>query len=452
MRQVYLNRLLTLAVVIAAVSFARADETAKPAEGTLLVGAKTYKLAHAVAYRTKQFDEEVIAVVLSDKAIPADKLQKALHKDGSDDSFFLFQPHVKLTFGKDGEIQSTNAWADNTSISVSGGGLRGEMKLEQGRVHGKASLEVDGEGQLKRSFDLKFDVALLGAESPPDPKPSAADKPAGPVKPTVSGVFKGNGKEARLAFVSALPAEPFNDQPVIQLVFTEKDHSKEKKPDFKAAFGDFGSALLIKVQEDGDIIGCEVAHAAHEKRPFSSLGEIKTEDFHIGGGKIEGTITTGGEVEAFDQKWEVNIKFVAPLPASAKPAASQTAATDKPKPRVPTPDPEPKPEPKPAPKPAAGQLNVKDLAIPKDATDVEYKKLVEHIGFKNAADVKTLAASLDKSLAAQGWKSDDSDLVTPKSAILKRERGDASLTIFIKPAGTGSQVTMFTEGLSWEDK
>jgi hypothetical protein len=47
----------------------------------------------------------------------------------------------------------------------------------------------------------------------------------------VSGVFKGNGKEAKLAYVTTRKGEPFADKPTIILTFTEKDHSKEKKPD-----------------------------------------------------------------------------------------------------------------------------------------------------------------------------------------------------------------------------
>ena len=36
---------------------------------------------------------------------------------------------------------------------------------------------------------------------------ATAAKPAGPVKPSVTGTFKGNGKPAKLAFVSARPGE-----------------------------------------------------------------------------------------------------------------------------------------------------------------------------------------------------------------------------------------------------
>ncbi len=82
--------------------------------------------------------------------------------------------------------------------------------------------------------------------------------PAANVKPSVTGVFKGNGKEAKLAHVSAHWREPFSDKPSMVLVFIEKDHSKNEKPDFDAGFGKFGSALIISLHEDGDIFGCEV--------------------------------------------------------------------------------------------------------------------------------------------------------------------------------------------------
>ena len=124
-------------------------------------------------------------------------------------------------------------------------------------------------------------------------------------------------------------------------------------------------------------------------------------------------------------------------PAKKKPTAKST--TDK-------------PEDKPATKPVEGELNVKDLAVTKDATDFEYKKLVEHLSFKSKSDVVTTCAELTANLKAQGWTSDGSDLVNAKSSILKRKRGEASLTIFVKPDGSGSQVKMFTEGLSWEEK
>src|SRR5205814_4160547 len=97
------------------------------------------------------------------------------------------------------------------------------------------------------------------------------------------------------------------------LVFTEKDHSKDKKPDFNAAFGKFGSALVISLHEDGRIYGCQVVHSAHKKQGFSSVGNIETDGFNFAEGKVEGGITTNGQLDTFGETWEVNIKFVAPL-------------------------------------------------------------------------------------------------------------------------------------------
>src|SRR5213076_1913343 len=89
-------------------------------------------------------------------------------------------------------------------------------------------------GMFPTAFDVRFDVALLRAG---ESLPATVKKKPGPaanVKPSVTGVFKGNGKDAKIAYVSAHWREPFGDKPSIVLLFTEKDHSKDKKPDFNA--------------------------------------------------------------------------------------------------------------------------------------------------------------------------------------------------------------------------
>jgi hypothetical protein len=130
----------------------------------------------------------------------------------------------------------------------------------------------------------------------------------------VSGIFKGNGQEAKLAYVSTANGESLGDKPTIIIVFTEKDHSESKKPQVMAGFGIFGSALVIRVCQDGKIVGCEVAHAAHEKGAFSSLATIQMSDFILEGGIIQGKLSTGGEKGPFGQKWEVDLKFQAKAP------------------------------------------------------------------------------------------------------------------------------------------
>src|SRR5438552_16727249 len=112
----------------------------------------------------------------------------------------------------------------------------------------------------------------------------------------------------------------------MDLMFTEKDHSKDEKPDFNAAFGKFRSALIISVHEDGEIFGCQVVHSAHQKQGFSSIGSIHMNNFTFENGKVEGELTTDGQVDTFGETREAKIKFVATLgeiPKECQRAASK---------------------------------------------------------------------------------------------------------------------------------
>ena len=449
--------LLAAMVVIGGAATLFAQEGAKPAktgEGTLMLEGKNYPLTHALAYETTINDEELTAVVLSGQPVSSEELKKAKEgeREGQDSEFK--RPFIKLEFTKAGALKLWSAAAGGTSLGRRGGNATGELKLQDGRVSGKASQPNETEGMFPAGFDVRFDVALLRAG---ESLPTTVKKPPGPaanVKPSVTGVFKGNGKDAKLAHVSAHWREPFNNQPGMVLVFTEKDHSKDKKPDFNAAFGKFGSALIISLHEDGGIFGCQVVHNAHAKKGFSSIGSIKTNNFKFADGQVEGELTTDGQVDTFGETWEVNLKFVAPLgeiPKEFQLANSKKPeedATNKPATTEQITDLSEKAEPK----PAKDQLNVKDLALTKDASDIEYKTLVEHVVFKSKTNVKSVCAELTANLKAQGWTKEGSDLVTAASSILKRKRGDAALTIFVKPENGGSEVKIFTEGLSWDEK
>ena len=430
------------------------EPTSKAGEGTLMLEKKNYPLKHALAYETTIDNEPAVVVVLSGQAVSSEKLKatKEAEKEGGDGDFN--RPYVKLVFKNTGELKYWSAGAGGTMLGRRSGNATGELKLQNGRVIGKASQPNETDTMFPNGFDARFDVALLKAG---DSLPASTAKKFGPaanVKPSVTGVFKGNGKEAKLAYVSAHWREPFSDKPSMNLVFTEKDHSKDRKPDFNAAFGKFGSALIISLHDDGEIFGCQVVHSAHQKQGFSSIGSIHTNDFTFEGGKVEGELTTDGQLDTFGETWEVKIKFIAPLgeiPKEFQPAESKkpeneeelvTSSGDKP-----TTD---ESDDESAGKPAGRELNVKDLALTKDATDVEYKALVEHVAFKSKSNVKNVCAELAANLKAQGWTNDGMDLVQPQSSILKRKRGQATLTIFVKPESGGSEVKMFTEGLSWD--
>jgi hypothetical protein len=456
MAKKFISLLAALAVIGGAVTlFAQeAAKAAKAAEGTLMVDGKNYPLTHALAYETTINDEEVIAVVLSGQPVSSEELKKAKEGEGEGQDSEFKRPYIKLEFTKAGALKLWSAGAGNTSLGRRGGNATGELKLQDGRVSGKASQPNETEGMFPSGFDVRFDATLLRAG---ESLPATVKKKPGPaanVKPSVTGVFKGNGRDAKIAHVSAHWREPFNNQPGMVLVFTEKDHSKDKKPDFDAVFGKFGSALIISLHEDGGIFGCQVVPAAHEKKGFSSIGQIKTNNFQFADGQVQGELTTDGQAEVFGETWEVNLKFVAPLgeiPKEFQVADSKKPdedAADKPATTKPTTELSEKA----APEPAKDELNVKDLALTKDASDVEYKELVEHVVFKSKANVKSVSTELAANLKAQGWTKDGSDLITAASSILKRKRGDADLTIFVKPDSGGSEVKIFTDGLSWDEK
>jgi len=443
---------IAIVTVMSIVTLFAEEGTTKPAEGTLKLSKKSFALAHGVAYEPPSDGEETVAVVLSAQPISSEKFEKALatEKEGASGEFP--QPFLKLVFNKKGELKHWSAVGGGTTVSGSSDGT-GELKLQEGRVVGKASAAVEPDALIPRGFDVRFNVAMLKAG---EELPATAVKKPGPaanVKPTVTGVFKGNGKEAKLAFVSARWREPFGDKPSMDLVFTEKDHSKDGKPDLNATFGKFGSALIISLHDDGEIFGCQVVHSAHQKQGFSSIGSIHANDFTFENGKVEGELTTDGQVDTFGEIWEVKLNFVAPLgeiPKEFQVAESTAAETKQPSSDSEKSEPDDSDK-EPATKSAAPGLKVKDLALTKDATDVDYKSLVEQLAFKSKLPVKSACAELAANLKAQGWANDGHDLITPNSSILKRKRGEAKLTIFVKPESGGSEVKMMTEGLSWDE-
>jgi hypothetical protein len=431
----------------------------KAGEGTLMLEDKKHSLSHALAYETTVNGEEMIAVVLSGQANSGEDLKKSKEEEKRGGFANFKRPSLMLDFTKAGQLKFWSAAAGGTSLGRGDAAkATGELKLQEGRVSGKASQPRDAEARFPTAFDVRFDVKLLAAGESLPPTVLKKPGPAANVKPSVTGTFKGNGKEAKLAYLSAQWREPFGGKPSIVLVFSEKDHSKDKKPDFHAAFGEFGSALIISLHEDGGIFGCQVVHSAHKKKGFSSVGRIKTNNFKFAEGTLEGELTTDGEDEFFGDTWEVNLKFVVPLgeiPKEFQVAESkkpEKTAPDKPATKKQTEAALDDVSEKPMSGPAKDQFKVKDLAVTKDATDFEYKALVKHVLFKSNSNVKAVCAELAANLKAQGWTKEGSDLITPASSILKRKRGDASLTIFVKPENGGSKVQIFTEGLEWGEK
>ena len=289
--------------------------------------------------------------------------------------------------------------------------------------------------RLSAAITALFVAGLATAQTPAKLDP--------PVKPTVSGKFVGNGKNAAIKFVTVEEHEEFSGKEAVTLIFTEKDPAKVKKPSFDAMFGKLGSALILNAHHDGGIFGCQVAHSAHEKQGFTSIGEIKLVEFKIAGGNVSGHVSTGKELDTFGEKWEVDLTFAAPLPAKLRnapsvPVPAKPAASDLVEPLKKEPDSVAKP-----------LIAARKLPLPKDAMDVEFKPTVNQIQLSSPRPVEAVAKEFSANLKQQGWKDSAGSLMGKQNAILRREQGDAKLTIMVQPASAGSVVKIFTEGLDW---
>ncbi len=104
-------------------------------------------------------------------------------------------------------------------------------------------------------------------------------------------------------------------------------------------------------------------------------------------------------------------------------------------------------------KAAAAELNgpkARSLPLPKGATNVVYEKLTGQIRCTSPSDVVTTANFLAQQFNGQGWTA-GKDLIRAKSAIMKRTKGDATLSIFVRPAEGTTTVQIISKGLSWSE-
>jgi len=140
---------------------------------------------------------------------------------------------------------------------------------------------------------------------------AAAAPVAAPVGgPAVSGAFTANGKAVTLTQVTAHKGEPFDDQPVTELVFTEKDQGGDADASTDAVFRKFGDAIVVKIQSDGTVIGTDVVHSGLKEQGSVSLsGMFSVKNYQSANGQISGELTSGGPTDVFGQPLNVDLTF-----------------------------------------------------------------------------------------------------------------------------------------------
>jgi hypothetical protein len=126
------------------------------------------------------------------------------------------------------------------------------------------------------------------------------------------GKYVANGKEAKLAYLSAKKGEPFSGKPVTILIFSEKDASKDARADFHAQMGDLGDALVVHLSKGDDewrVIGTEFAHSALKHSGASGSGIVSAKDVSLANGEISGHLVTEPNADLFDEPLTVDLKF-----------------------------------------------------------------------------------------------------------------------------------------------
>jgi hypothetical protein len=157
-------------------------------------------------------------------------------------------------------------------------------------------------------------LALVGAcsKAPAASAASAqASAPAAAPAPVVSGVYTAGGQPAALADVTAHYDEPFNGQPVIALVLTVKPQNGDADAISDAHQGNFGDAIIVRVQSGGAVIGADFVHHGLDKSGgyLSGVGLLSLQDYSTAGGVLSGRLTTGGSNETGGQAINVDLTF-----------------------------------------------------------------------------------------------------------------------------------------------
>ena len=141
----------------------QADDS--PALGMIEYGDEQVALRHAMAYRSKFFDDPCIDVVLTAQPVydrDLKRLKRSVKENGDAMGFFPRGPSVRLSIDSSGKVLDTFAWIDNVSMGLTPD-TELDVEIEGDRIHGNVSLdpphqieERDREFQFAATFDVEL--------------------------------------------------------------------------------------------------------------------------------------------------------------------------------------------------------------------------------------------------------------------------------------------------------
>jgi hypothetical protein len=137
---------------------------------------------------------------------------------------------------------------------------------------------------------------------------------------SVSGYYRAEGKEAKLAFVRSGKGESYSDQPAVAIAFTEKDASdaKEVSADAIAFSHKYGSAITMNVSKNSEgvyeVESSAFHHEGSEKAGGNASGILQLKDVVVANGVISGEVYTKPDTDMFGAKIDIDLKFKASMP------------------------------------------------------------------------------------------------------------------------------------------
>lgn len=324
-----------LIVALFALRPARADEKLPgPVAGQMLIGQFQHAARRFAAFETMIGDQKAIAVIGSDRTIPLARVRRTLAEGKELDDWIIRGPHVVVYFSLDGKVLKCEGWGSKSEARTKAG-LSGSLRVEDGRVRGKARLETqDSEmlaanftsdeksmkldmttffssgrirGPFAMNFDFTFDVPL-GLDTP---REEEAPPQADPVM-KVKGTFTGDGKPIELRYASVRwTGKIYEGEPMLEAIITERDHRGDEDAFIDSQSGKYGCALEINFTGQAACFGGGIYHPAIGQ--YGVTGVLESRDCEIIGRQMSGTLTTYGPDEIFGHTWQVDLEFAAPV-------------------------------------------------------------------------------------------------------------------------------------------
>lgn len=138
---------------------------------------------------------------------------------------------------------------------------------------------------------------------------------------TISGYYRGDGKDAKLSFIRVAKGEtPYTKVPAFLFALTEKDATgaKDLSEDTIAFSHKYGSAITMTIFKNSDgayeVEQSSFHHELSDKVGGNASGILQLKDVTETNGVLSGEVYTKPDTDMFGAKLDVDLKFKVAVP------------------------------------------------------------------------------------------------------------------------------------------